>query len=83
MEPKILEFPIVKGDRFYLFTDGLKDVENSKQEKLWEKELIQFFSSMGTKHMSLIKQELELKISSYNEGIPFLDDITWIGIEVI
>ncbi|TGM51523.1 SpoIIE family protein phosphatase [Leptospira vanthielii] len=83
MEPKILEFPIVKGDRFYLFTDGLKDVENSKQEKLWENELVQFISSMGAKHMSLIKQELELKISSYSEGIPFLDDITWIGIEVI
>lgn len=82
-DPKILEFPIEKGDRFYLFTDGLKDVENSKNEKLWEKELIQFFSSRSTNHMSLIKQELELKISSYSEGTPILDDITWIGIEVI
>lgn len=82
-EPKILEYPIQKGDRFYLFTDGLKDVENSKREKLWDAELLQFFSSMGENHMSLIKQELELKIRSYSEGIPFLDDITWIGIEVI
>ncbi|PJZ45307.1 PP2C family protein-serine/threonine phosphatase [Leptospira brenneri] len=82
-EPKILEFPIQKGDRFFLFTDGLKDVENSKHQKISESELIQFFSSAGTKHMSLIKQELELKIKAYSEGIPFLDDITWIGIEVI
>ncbi|MGE8719977.1 SpoIIE family protein phosphatase [Leptospira terpstrae] len=82
-DPKILEFPIEKGDRFYLFTDGLKDVENSKNEKLWEKELIQFFSSRNTNHMSLIKQELELKINSHSEGTPILDDITWIGIEVI
>ncbi|WP_244241490.1 PP2C family protein-serine/threonine phosphatase [Leptospira perdikensis] len=82
-EPKILEFPIQKGDRFYLFTDGLKDVENSKHQKLWEPELLHFFSTMGLNHMSLIKQELELKIRSYSEGIPILDDITWIGIEVI
>ncbi|MCT8332436.1 PP2C family protein-serine/threonine phosphatase [Leptospira sp. 85282-16] len=83
IEPKVLEFPLKKSDRFYLFTDGLKDVENSKNEKLWEKELLDFFSSMKSNHMSLIKQELELKIRSYSEGIPFLDDITWIGIEVI
>lgn len=83
MEPKVLEYPIQRGDRFFLFTDGLKDVENSKQEKIWEKELTEFFLSMKTNHMSLIKQELELKIRSYSEGIPFLDDITWIGIEVI
>lgn len=83
IDPKVLEFPIQKSDRFYLFTDGLKDVENSKQEKLWEKELLDFFSSMKNKHMSLIKQELELKIRSYSEGVPFLDDITWIGIEVL
>ncbi|TGM71395.1 serine/threonine protein phosphatase [Leptospira meyeri] len=83
IEPKILEFSIQKGDRFYLFTDGLKDVENSKQEKLGEKELKDFFSFVRDKHMSLVKQELELKIRSYSEGIPFLDDITWIGIEVI
>lgn len=83
IEPKVLEFPIRKGDRFYLFTDGLKDVENSKEEKLGDKELKEFFSSMKDKHMSLVKQELELKIRSYSEGIPFLDDITWIGIDVI
>ncbi|MCW7492082.1 SpoIIE family protein phosphatase [Leptospira sp. 2 VSF19] len=83
IEPKVLEYPIQKGDRFFLFTDGLKDVENSKQEKIWENELTEFFISMKSKHMSLIKQELELKIRSYSEGIPFLDDITWIGIEVI
>ncbi|TGL31266.1 PP2C family protein-serine/threonine phosphatase, partial [Leptospira bourretii] len=83
IEPKVLEFPILKGDRFYLFTDGLKDVENSKEEKLGDKELKEFFSSMKDKHMSLVKQELELKIRSYSEGIPFLDDITWIGIDVI
>lgn len=82
-DPKILEFPIEKGDRFFLFTDGLKDVEDSNKEKLWEKELIQFFTSMGSNHMSLIKQKLELKINSYSDGIPLLDDITWIGIEVI
>ncbi|TGL19398.1 serine/threonine protein phosphatase [Leptospira bourretii] len=83
IEPKVLEFPIQRGDRFYLFTDGLKDVENSKEEKLGDKELKDFLSSMKDKHMSLIKQELELKIRSYSEGIPFLDDITWIGIDVI
>ncbi|MCW7471167.1 PP2C family protein-serine/threonine phosphatase [Leptospira kanakyensis] len=82
-EPKILELPLEKGDRFYLFTDGLKDLENAKREKLYEPELLHFFNSVGTKHMSLIKQELELKIKAYSEGIPFLDDITWIGIEVI
>ncbi|TGM36807.1 serine/threonine protein phosphatase [Leptospira biflexa] len=81
--PKVLEFPITKGDRFYLFTDGLKDVENFKQEKLWENELMGFFHSMENNHMSFIKQELDSKIRSFSEGKDLLDDITWIGIDII
>lgn len=82
-EPKVLDFPIQKGDRFYLFTDGLKDVENLKREKLWETELLSFFETMKTNHISLVKQELDFKIRSYSEGQTLLDDITWIGIDVI
>ncbi|TGL25733.1 serine/threonine protein phosphatase [Leptospira levettii] len=83
LNPKILEFPITTKDRFYLFTDGLKDVENKNQEKLWETELLKFFSQMTSNHMSLVKQELDFKIRSYSEGKELLDDITWIGIDII
>ncbi|TGL54987.1 serine/threonine protein phosphatase [Leptospira kemamanensis] len=83
LEPKVLEFPILKGDRFYLFTDGLKDVENSKKEKIWEKELMSFFDKMKENHISFVKQELDFKIRSFSEGMDLLDDITWIGIDVI
>lgn len=83
MNPKILEFPIVKGERFYLFTDGLKDVENRKKEKIWENELMTFFDQMSNNHISFVKQELDYKIRSYSEGCELLDDITWIGIDVI
>lgn len=83
MNPKILEFPIVKGERFYLFTDGLKDVENRKKEKIWENELMLFFDQMSNNHISFVKQELDFKIRSYAEGSELLDDITWIGIDVI
>ncbi|XDD44859.1 SpoIIE family protein phosphatase [Leptospira sp. WS39.C2] len=82
-DPKILDFPISVGDRFYLFTDGLKDVENRNKEKLWESELISFFNRMANNHISLVKQELDFKIRTYSEGQELLDDITWIGIDII
>ncbi|GBF42057.1 serine phosphatase RsbU [Leptospira ellinghausenii] len=83
LNPSILEFPIITNDRFYLFTDGLKDVENGNQEKLWEAELLKFFGQMASNHMSFVKQELDFKIRSYSEGKELLDDITWIGIDII
>lgn len=82
-EPKVLQFPIQTGDRFHLFTDGLKDVENSKKEKIWETELMTFFEHMKDNHISLVKQELDFKIRSFSEGKDLLDDITWIGIDII
>ncbi|TGL61362.1 PP2C family protein-serine/threonine phosphatase [Leptospira jelokensis] len=82
-KPKVLQFPIQTGDRFHLFTDGLKDVENAKKEKIWDTELLSFFDNMKNNHISLVKQELDFKIRSFSEGKDLLDDITWIGIDII
>ncbi len=80
---KILEYPIQKGDRFFLFTDGLRDIKNQKNLNLSEGELERFFSSLKDKHLSIVKSELELKIKTFGAGATYADDVTWMGIEVI
>lgn len=42
-----------------------------------------FFEQMKDNHISLVKQELDFKIRSFSEGKDLLDDITWIGIDII
>ncbi|MDF3818825.1 SpoIIE family protein phosphatase [Leptospira sp. 96542] len=81
--PKVVRFPIQKSDRFYLFTDGLRDVRNTNNKSYGEKALEEFLRSMNAKHLSAIKSELEFSIRSFSEGTDYLDDITWIGIQII
>ncbi len=45
-EYKILEYPIQRGDRFLLFTDGLRDIKNQKYVNLAEGDLERFFFSL-------------------------------------
>jgi serine phosphatase RsbU (regulator of sigma subunit) len=66
-----------------LFTDGLRDIKNSKSEQFGDVSLESFFHSMKDKHLSVVKSELELKIKTFSHGASYADDITWMGIEVI
>lgn len=80
---KVLKYNINLGDRFYLFTDGLRDIKNLKSEQFGDVSLESFFHSMKDKHLSVVKSELELKIKTFSQGASYADDITWMGIEVI
>lgn len=82
-EYKILEYPIQRGDRFLLFTDGLRDIKNQKYVNLAEGDLERFFFSLRDKHLSLVKSELELKLKTFGAGATYADDVTWMGIDVI
>ncbi|MDZ4727217.1 MAG: PP2C family protein-serine/threonine phosphatase [Leptospira sp.] len=80
--PKILEFDINKGDRFFMFTDGLTDVRNSKQESIGGENLIQFFKNAKQLSLNETKSNLVDEIKSHAQGVGYPDDITWIGIEI-
>ncbi len=80
--PKILELPIRKEDRFYLFTDGLRDVRNLKKEELGDDELVSFFLERISSSMTEVKDELIQKIKMYSQGATYPDDITWIGLHI-
>ncbi|WP_411822576.1 SpoIIE family protein phosphatase [Leptospira sp. 'Mane'] len=80
--PKVLELPIIPGDRYYLFTDGLRDVRNTRKEELGDDELISLFVKLSFADLATVKEELINKIKSFAQGATYPDDITWIGLEI-
>ncbi len=81
--PKIKEIKLSKGDRFFLFTDGLSDVRNNRNEQLGNDELVTFFISSKTNPIIQIKETLIEMVKNHSQGASYPDDITWIGIEII
>ena len=80
--PKIKEINLSKGDRFFLFTDGLSDVRNNRNEQLGNDELVFFFQSSNQHSIFQIKETLTEMVKNHSQGASYPDDITWIGIEV-
>jgi hypothetical protein len=80
---KILELDIRSGDRYYLFTDGLADVRNNRNEMLGYDKLVHFFQKSKQDSISEIKEVLTEMVKTHAQGASYPDDITWIGIEII
>ena len=71
-----------KGDRFYLFTDGLPDQFSSENKKLKVSGLIHWLEEM--QNLTLIEQQKELhkKLILWKGEQHQIDDILLIGVEI-
>ena len=77
-----IEFQFAKGDRLYLFTDGIYEEFNEKNEIYGEDDLQDILKS---NNHNPVKENIEFLISDVREFIGSReqdDDITIIGIEV-
>ena len=75
----ILPFPI--GTKLLLFTDGLYEEFNEKEEEFGEDRIISIIKSKQNQSINDIIHNLELNLKSFLKETPYQDDITIIGIE--
>ncbi|MGQ9846670.1 MAG: PP2C family protein-serine/threonine phosphatase [Bacteroidales bacterium] len=71
-----------KGDRFYLFTDGLPDQFSSSEQKLKVKGLIHWLEEIQNYTMIQQHVELQKRLYSWKGNHLQIDDILIMGIEV-
>jgi len=71
-----------KGDRFYLFTDGLPDQFSSSEQKLKVSGLIHWLEEI--QNLPMIQQQIEIqkRLLTWKGNEPQIDDILLMGIEV-
>ncbi|HOU98494.1 MAG TPA: two-component regulator propeller domain-containing protein, partial [Bacteroidales bacterium] len=76
------EIKLYKGDRFYLFTDGLPDQFSYNEQKLKVSGLIHWLEEMQNIPMIIQQAELQKRLLSWKENQVQIDDILIMGIEV-
>ena len=74
---------LLKGDTFYLFTDGLPDQFGGPNGKKFKhKQLKELFMKFSSESMAQQKQLLEETFSHWKGNLEQVDDITVIGIKI-
>ncbi len=72
---------VAKGDRFYLYSDGL--IERAGNSELWSSNLEQLLDyTNAVQAFPIDEAVLKLKEHSFADGVPADDDVVLLGIEV-
>jgi serine phosphatase RsbU (regulator of sigma subunit)/CheY-like chemotaxis protein len=74
-----LEFK--KGDRLYLFSDGLLEIKNNQGKKYSRNKLVQFLEEHKNTTVSEMLAELENELTGWKGGTDFADDVVFMVIE--
>jgi serine phosphatase RsbU (regulator of sigma subunit) len=78
---KSLEFDFIRGDKLFVFTDGIFEEFNSKEEEFGEERLYSILEEDKNLPMELVIQNALKQVDSFLEGKEKQDDITILGIE--
>ena len=76
------EIKLNKGDRFYLFTDGLPDQFNDNEKKLKVRGLIHWIEELQHLNMKDQQKEIYKRFITWKGDKPQIDDILLMGIEI-
>ncbi len=80
---KSVNFPMIKGSRFFLFTDGLLETANSKGNVLDINTLISLLNqNRSIKDISNFQEAIKSKIDSFFQGVSFSDDTMYLILEL-
>ncbi|MDX1961452.1 MAG: SpoIIE family protein phosphatase [Leptospiraceae bacterium] len=80
---KDIKFKFKKGDKIYLFTDGVFEVENSKAEIFGEEKLEKFLLENSHLPGNIITEKLMIVLKTWNENQKsFNDDFTFLILEI-
>lgn len=74
--------PLARGHRLYLYTDGIFEVENAREQEWGEEGLAK--AAVESSHLSLVKnlQAMYRKAKSWHQHAPLADDVSLLGVEV-
>lgn len=75
--------PLKTGDRLWIYTDGVIEVQNSKGEFFGQKRLYDLLVETKTKSLQDAVSTLKLELKQFKENHPSRDDLTLIGMEYL
>jgi PAS domain S-box-containing protein len=74
---------LFKGDRIFLYTDGIPETENTKKEMIgFDDELIKLFNKSKSPKLEDTLDNIIIEINNFRGNRPIKDDIILIGIEI-
>jgi sigma-B regulation protein RsbU (phosphoserine phosphatase) len=83
-EYPVCNFPLLAGDRFLLYTDGLTEPENHVGQQFGDRQLEQILRDSQSRGVSELSQLLPAEIQAWQpSSVPQQDDITFILVDVI
>ncbi|MCX8125294.1 MAG: fused response regulator/phosphatase [Spirochaetes bacterium] len=76
--------PLYSGDRIFLYTDGIPETRNDKNEIIGFKEnLLNLFMHSNTPHLSNTLDGILNELANFRDGMDVDDDITIIGLDIL
>jgi serine phosphatase RsbU (regulator of sigma subunit) len=74
-------FQLDQGDMLVVYSDGLTDAENPREEMFGEKSLLEIIQREGPSGSHAVEQSILTAIQDFTEGMPQTDDITFVVVE--
>lgn len=68
--------PLKAGDRLLLYTDGITEAHNQKEELYGEERLIQTFDKVSDQNGEDVLRNILKDVNEYAKGVPQFDDMT-------
>ena len=75
------QFHLDKGDNLVVYSDGLTDAENPRDEMFGENRLLEIIRREGPSGSHAVEQGLLTAIQDFTEGWPQTDDVTFMVVE--
>jgi sigma-B regulation protein RsbU (phosphoserine phosphatase) len=83
MEYPLGNVPLEKGDKLFIFTDGISEIKNPHGEFLGEEALEEMFLALTNSGSERILDEMLIQLSEYTQGHPLEDDMSLVLIEML
>ena len=75
------EFRLDKGDILVVFSDGLPDAQNQREEMFGEERLLQLIHQEAPSGSHVLEEKILKAIEEFTQGTPQTDDITFVVVE--
>ena len=73
----------IKGHPIFIYTDGLNEAENTKQEQFGDDRLLEIFKNTKFENARQAVESLKADIEAFRDGAEPNDDLTMLGLKII
>ena len=73
----------IKGHPIFLYTDGLNEAENTKQEQFGDDRLLEIFKNTKFENARQAVESLKADIEAFRNGAEPNDDLTMLGLKIV